>query len=303
VTRKAQEGETKNSNNNYAIIFENKINWAPDGTGYKDANGQLDHYVEAIKKLNYEYKDIHVFYLPLNSDKDPRPEDLEAIRKKIGCDNYKKITFANQILTWLNDLSKYCNVKEGMRDNLNHYKNLITYLVNKDKESKMSIDIFEQIKKTEKEPGKLPSSKDAIRVQAAVNELVPCLQIHESLKEVEAEIRRQDPQTEIVKNFPYDDGEAVGLKVSGVEAILWFVYGFTDEDKEWFFVCQYINDAAQRSNFFDKECFCWEGEKQFPYKKASEVLVGKGNFNTPDLLQETAQLAAKKLMEWRGSFI
>ena len=306
VTRKTQINEiTKNDCiYNYAIIIENKIHGAVDQPGTDGANGQLDTYVEVInKKYEFEYNDIHVFYLPLRDGKDPRSEDKQAIIRKIGSDNYQKITFETEILTWLKTIidKEVVAEKEGMRDNLNHYKDLITYLINKNKESKMSTEIFEQIQKIENEEGKLPSLEAVQRVQASLIELVPCLQIHKTLKAVEAEIRRQKPQAEIENKFPFDDGKGVGVKFSCLAAKLWFVYGLSDgpDDKTWFFVCQYTGEPQQQLNGFETN-MRWNGEAHFPFKYACEVLGEGINFNTPDLSETTAQIVAKKLLEWRG---
>jgi hypothetical protein len=300
VIRKAQDGENKDSNNNYAIIFENKIHGAIDQPGAEGTRGQLDTYVEVInKKFKFEYTDIHVFYLPLRADKDPDSVDKKAIIGKVGDNNYKKITFETEILRWLKNATdgKTAALKdEGMRANLNHYKNLITYLINKNKESNMKIEILKQL-----ENGNvvLPSLEAARRAQEAVNELVPCLEIHKTLKAVEAEIRQQEPQTEIEMNFPFDDGIAVGLKVSGGEAIFWF--GRDHDEDQWFFAYQRGGEKSLCPESFDQKC-CWHGDEHFPYKLAREVL-DECNFNTLDLSQEDAKKTANKLLDLRDSLM
>jgi hypothetical protein len=302
VIRRAQDGENKDSNNNYAIIFENKIHGAIDQPGAEGTKGQLDTYVEVINKnYKFEYTDIHVFYLPLRADKDPKREDEKAIKVK-GV-NYKKITFENEILSWLIKMADKRSVTikdedEGMRDNLTHYKNLTTYLINKNKESNMKTEILKQL-----ENGNvvLPSLEAARRVQEAVNELVPCLEIHKTLKAVESEIRQQEPQTEIEKNFPYDDGRAVGLKVSDGKGIFWFGYDFEPEDKDnvWFFAYQPDGDNALPEPFNIDKCW-WHGEKYVKYRYIGEVLGEGIDFNTLDLPSMTTQKVAKKLLEWQA---
>ena len=304
VKRKAQTGEELDSDNNFAIIYENKIHGAKDGTGYENAKGQLDKYVEAIKnKFDYKYTDIHVFYLPLRADKDPIPEDQKAIIGKVGDDNYKKITFETEILRWLENVTDGKTVAlkhEGMRDNLNHYKNLITYLVNKDKESKMSTEIFEHIKKTEKEGGELPSLEAALRAQAAVNELVPCLQIYKSLKTVKAEFPKE-LQIGFEEKFPRPLGEAVGLKVSGVEVTLWF--GYDLDENNWFFCCQHMDEKSIQCLEIFSTKYPWMGDGHFLYRFADDVLGAGFDFKTHDLSPTIAQMVAKKILEWRDLVI
>jgi hypothetical protein len=80
-------------NGKFAIIIENKINWA------RDQCKQLQRYVESVIKRGFGAKQIYVLYLPLTSYKNPDPNDLDTIRKL--CVNYEKITFETHIRKWL----------------------------------------------------------------------------------------------------------------------------------------------------------------------------------------------------------
>jgi hypothetical protein len=306
VKRRAQkaQGESESDNNkNYALIFENKIHGAVNQTGAPGTSGQLDTYVEAMKNEEFAYEQIHVFYLPLRADKDPDSKDKDAVIKKVGEKNYKKITFENEILTWLKNIAgKEYGKDEGMRDNLNHYKNLISFLINQNKINSMKSKIFEQLKDIENKGDALPSPEDAIRAQEAVNELVPCLQIYNSLKAVKAEIReiQKDPQIKYEDIFPYENGIAVGVKVSDGEATFWF--GYDLDDTGWFFAIHRLVKNIQIPEPFPPDRNHWNGDTDVRYEYADKVIENGVDFARLDLSKAYVQMAAKKLLEMARSF-
>lgn len=308
VKRQAQDNEPKNGYNNYAIIIENKIYGAknqtrPEGSGLK---GQLHDYVETLydeDRSNFDYKYIHVFYLPLRTDKDPNPEDRAAVIEKTRKNaddkegNYKKITFEKEILGWLKkvtDKTSDAIKNEGMRDNLTHYKNLIAFLINKYKEISMNKQIFDKLSGLEKEGEAIPSLNDALRARDALNELVQCLQIYHSLEMV-----RKVMQAECEREFPYDGAIGIGAKALGGEGVFWFVYDYKD-DREWYFAYESYGDNSQCPEAFDQNV-SWNGEKRVFFKPAGELIEG-GNFASPELSQPIAEKASEIILEWRARF-
>lgn len=204
----------------YAVIIENKINWAID------QDRQLQKYVEGVHQHfqgRLDYKKIYVFYLPLTNAKNPNPDDEAAIRK-YGV-NYNKITFETHILKWLDTvLAKEAEpewpgaMNEGMRENLSHYRNLVTYLVNKQKEFKMDAKILNQLRKLAEENGTPPTLSGIKSLKDSTEKLEQCMR-HvlrgKLLLEVQTLLKQQgrstwfclesDPKVKISFGSPYDE--------------------------------------------------------------------------------------------------
>ena len=300
--RKAQDGENRNGDTNYAIIFENKINGAGDTRGADGTEGQLDTYVVATRRrYKFHENEIHVFYMPLRSDKDPQRKDEMALVEK-GV-SYSKITFDNEILKWLQSVTAKEAVTQvcgGILDNLNHYRNLISYLINKKKESEMNTRIIEKLKEMESRGETLPSLDDALDAQKAVNELVPALEIYKSLKAIEAEFRKEF-QANVETDFHQPEAEAVGLRVPEADVILWFGIDFTDT--KWFCCCQQINaETSQHLKIFKPDGNL-RGDPDFPYILASKVFKSGSGFEQEYLPQAIVQMVVAKLLEWRELLI
>src|SRR5258706_3066686 len=167
--------EMDSGDGKYAVIIENKINWA------KDQWKQLQRYVESVKKRRFDAKQIYVFYLPLTSNKDPNRDDVGAITRELGV-NYRKITFDTDILNWLEtvlitdrDPEWPSAMREGMCENLSHYRNLIRYLVNAQKELNMNREILKQLEQAEKKT-QLPTWSQVESLHKSALELKQCLQ-------------------------------------------------------------------------------------------------------------------------------
>lgn len=82
--------------NNYAIIFENKVGWAGDMLY------QLERYIDITKEYNFKEEQIFVLYLPPTYEKEP---DEQTWGKYYEQDIYKKrylnLSFKDDILPWL----------------------------------------------------------------------------------------------------------------------------------------------------------------------------------------------------------
>ncbi len=158
----------------FAVIIENKINWAVN------QDKQLQRYVEIVKKRGFDPKQICVLYLPLTTAKDPEPADVKAI---IECGvSYKKVTFLDHILKWLDEVLEGDNSPEfknssrdGMRENLRHYRNLIRYLDKQNKKRQMKSEIIERLKQADKK-GNLPSWQQVKSMVASAEALKSCLE-------------------------------------------------------------------------------------------------------------------------------
>jgi len=73
---------------------------------------------------------------------DPTENSLGDIKSRV---HYRKITFDKEILHWLNTVlvgeqDWPAGMRKGMRDNLAHYRDLITYLINKQKGRQMNAE-------------------------------------------------------------------------------------------------------------------------------------------------------------------
>jgi len=216
----------------FAIIIENKINWA------RDQDKQLQRYVTSVMKRGFGVKQIYVLYLPLTSHKNPDPNDVDAIRK-LGV-NYEKITFETHIRNWLEsvlhskpNLEWPAAMQSGMRDNLSHYLNLIRFLINKQKELKMNHELLKQLEQAEKE-NRLPTWSQAESLQKSAGELKQCLESAlrgKLLIEIESILQgkqedvwlcmESEPTEKIVVANAYDErfGDSVDLCVHADECV------------------------------------------------------------------------------------
>jgi hypothetical protein len=79
----------------YAIIFENKIHWA------KDQKKQLSRYIEETLKT-YKKEQIYLIYLSPISNKDPEEQSWGEYKEDFK-NRYLKLSFKDDILTWLKD--------------------------------------------------------------------------------------------------------------------------------------------------------------------------------------------------------
>jgi len=240
--------------------------------------------------------------MPLRSDKDPQRKDEMAVVKK-GV-SYSKITFENEILEWLQSVTAkeaVTQVCDGILDNLNHYRNLISYLINKNKESEMNTRIIEKLKEMESRGEPLPSLEDARQAQEAVNKLVTELGSYmsdKSLTAIQAEFPKE-LQKYIKTDFP-QPAKAVGLWVPEADATFWFGI----ENKQWFFGCQQAKEGTVQSlKILSVDWWAWNGDRHFPFMRASDVFKPGTGFEQEYLPQAIVQMVVGKLLEWRGKLI
>jgi hypothetical protein len=219
----------------YAIIIENKINAAV----YQPK--QLQRYAKIVLEHKFEAKRTHVFYLPLTQERDP--EDFTAIRA-LGIENCKTITFDKHVLKWLREVLKKeyeSKLPSGMRENLSHYLNLITYLIHKRKEIKMDEHILEELKKAD---DALPAWSQVKTLKASATALEQCfegvlrgkllLRVQALLKqkESEADVRFYSDDDEPAIDSPYHPRFSEDLTL-GLRASDAVIVGFGASPEYW----------------------------------------------------------------------
>ena len=81
----------------YAVIIENKINWAVD------QEAQLQRYYDTVKAHGVDAGQIYVIYLTLDGNKEVSSTSLpHALRQQLG-NRFIKMNYRNDILPWLED--------------------------------------------------------------------------------------------------------------------------------------------------------------------------------------------------------
>ena len=166
--------KSDSEDNRFAIIIENKVNYAGD------TERQLRKYIEGIHiNCGYEYNKIYVFYLPLENSKEPDREDRDFIKQN---DVYfRLITFREEITQWLkevlNDWPDYLNDGpcEGIKEHVIYYKKLINYLINNQQQQIMNAEILGQLQLAEQNLKPLPTLADIENLKKSVEELQECL--------------------------------------------------------------------------------------------------------------------------------
>ena len=140
----------------YAVVLENKVR------GAGDTEAQLWKYVMDLESRGFQK--IYVRYLPLRSSK-PSENSLGVGREPGDIRDSKEHprvsfdvkTFEKAIFEWLSAACSQESIRDegedepeklggSMRDNLRHYKNLIQFLVNRDKINTMDNQIIIALK-------------------------------------------------------------------------------------------------------------------------------------------------------------
>jgi hypothetical protein len=114
----------------FGVVIENKI-YA--GDQYE----QLKRYDDFLAKNNFREKS-HIFYLTLHGSE-------ASAQSKRDVDEYKCLSYKNDILEWLKLCQKEVFNKPIIRETLEQYINLIKILTNQTRSNKMSEDIVKVI--------------------------------------------------------------------------------------------------------------------------------------------------------------
>ena len=306
----------------YAIIVENKVNWA------KDQWKQLQGYVKSVMRRDFTAEQIYVFYLPLTSAKSPDPDDINTIKNLLRV-KYNPITFDKHILTWLKvvlDNESECNwpqnMHKGMSENLSHYRNLIQYLVNEQKEHIMNQEILKTLEKARKP---LPTLLQVESLASSVGELTECLKsvlrrklllkIYHTLKEQEENVwlcLERTPTKKLKTIDLYDDDSwFICLGASANDAVSvgfgWggscFYLGYmksnddkTDQEKVTPTVLLEAKDHLQKTEEVDEECAAWWYSYCDYTQSVSETY-------DDSFVKHHSPLLAAKLVELRDSLV
>lgn len=153
--------EREAADDRYAVIIENKVN------GARDTEAQLYKYVGFLKKER-GFREVWVIYLPLRPGRYPSLDSLRDIDRKY----FVVKSFEEDILPWLSNACAQEHHDE-MRDSLQHYRNLIRYLVNKNKEMSMDSEIIRQLEAAGKN---VPRFADVIALKESVTKLADSFQ-------------------------------------------------------------------------------------------------------------------------------
>jgi len=170
IIRKSKDGK------DFALIIENKIN------GAKHREKQVSRYVKLVRTRDDIPCDrIYAFYLPLTGADNPDPQE----RAKIDADkqdvqqcqsHWFDISFEEHILPWLRKAlsSKPGSFEEGMISNLRHYRDLVKFLINKQRKHNMNAQILKALEKA-KENGELPVLSEVESLITSATDLKACL--------------------------------------------------------------------------------------------------------------------------------
>ena len=110
ITQEKQRIDLWIRDDDYAIVLENKVAWAPD------QQNQLESYINVTKKYGFEEEQIYVLYLPPTYNKEPDKQTWgNYYEHEIRNRRYLKLSFKDDILPWLNDFV-LPNIR--LRDNL-----------------------------------------------------------------------------------------------------------------------------------------------------------------------------------------
>jgi hypothetical protein len=253
--------ERKCDDRRFAIILENKVN------GAIDQDKQLQRYVEHLHRYHrFAYRNIYVFYLPLTGDKHPNPADRDWVIKSGAY--YLQITFANEILRWLDSVLRDSDFRQNHQDiceGLTHYRNLNR----KQKELEMNARILDQLKEAETR-NSLPTLADLDAISQSITSLRACvkqvlrgrllLAIRDMLQQQGHDVwmcLEKDPLQQAAINSPFDaafgNSTNVCIRVSDTEHVcfggaadhtFWLGYLRDGSSEQQAKICSVILDEA-----------------------------------------------------------
>jgi len=139
----------------YAIVIENKINWA------QDQFTQLERYIDKTIKAGFE--NIYVLYLPL-TDKDPESQSWGKYHGgEIYRERYLKLPFKDDILPWLKEIPirlKETHLAAALVQYINYLERIL-HMTEMDKELQK---IKDELKLDEKDWTQLEEMAKAIKI-------------------------------------------------------------------------------------------------------------------------------------------
>ena len=127
----------------YAVVIENKIN------GAADTSKQIWKYVQYLRRdRKFTAEQIYVFYTPLRRVQQPSADSKGDTTQY----TLKVISFEHEIIRWLTDRIQDGSLSDEMRDNLRHYRSLVSHLLQQEREHEMDDEILAQLRMTDPLP-------------------------------------------------------------------------------------------------------------------------------------------------------
>lgn len=292
----------------WTVIIENKINNA------KNQDRQLERYVRLRCKEGY--KRIFVFYLPRSSDKDPDLSELKALKdlevEFLARIFYVKITFEQEILSWLNSaLKNWPKSDKDLREHFSYYRRLVVYLVNLNKQNKMDSAILNNIQQEEEKRGHLTLKviDDAIISALSLKRVFERVlrgrllrRIYDALRKRDLDphfydilewpkLRRVNPESDYAPEF--EELIIVAIEVTSAISV---GYGWEDETPGFFFGYFRLNDEhGQFDDLVQREALSLFVEID-PMDNKALYYASKSENLTPEQCQEE-KTAAHKVMK------
>jgi len=96
----------RDSDGKYAVIVENKINFAPP------TERQLPKYIERTREIGFSAKQIYIIYLPRTNDEKKQYEQRLEEYKDIYSERFVIFSFKEDILRWLKEILPIVNQKD-----------------------------------------------------------------------------------------------------------------------------------------------------------------------------------------------
>lgn len=239
-------------NGKYAIIIENKVNYAVDQ--YE----QIKRYIEIVKNKGINEKDIYVIYLTRESDKEVSDYSLPDETKRLldyGKDNSRFIllNFRDHILPWLeDDVLPNCALKEdllisALKQYIDFLKGLLTLRIEQIKiqekmdnftKKELGIDSLEKAIAINKDVKLLSESVDSI-IEEMINKIAEDKILDPLKNEIKCEVEGEFGNTtfQVKIKLPNWKKCCIRFSLEGVG----FIYGISHYD-----VTNHITEKDQK---------------------------------------------------------
>lgn len=262
----------------YAIIIENKSNWATD------QNQQLHRYIETVKREDFSEDKIYVLYLPPLEEKDPEDQSWGEYKESFK-DRYIKLSWRDDILPWMknkvlpNIRKKDIPLSSALEQYIDYWEDQFGLRgVESEERMKMEMAVIEGLA--------LKSEQDAEQALEVIRdaylnaqELTETLRTLANKKKCEIELRFWDGLIAGLKSKGYDNIKPINLTEDGIL----MNYG----EKNWYEVGFRIHfRAIERPFIFD--CFASKDTGFFGFKFMDETGEDK-QVNRPSKLNAQSQ--------------
>jgi len=141
-------------NKSYAIIIENKVNYATD------QEKQIERYINKTKSYGFIEENIFVLYLPPTYEKEPEQQSWgDYYLSDIKNERYLKLSFSDDILFWLRDYVlpnvriKDTYLRSAIEQYIDHLEGIFSLRkINNNMNMELQKFIESELKLSEKEP-------------------------------------------------------------------------------------------------------------------------------------------------------